>query len=71
MSADSNVKTDTMLDTDSNPAFKEDTKRSKLTSKQIGGERWEVILSKMKSPSFDLQKFLVSSFKSENLKISF
>ena len=55
MNADSNLKTDTIPDIDSPPAFKEDRTKSKLASKQFGGERWEVILSKMKSPSYDLQ----------------
>ena len=54
------TKPDNVLETDSNPAFKEDRAKSKFAPKQIGGVRWEVILSRMKSPAYDLQQLLVS-----------
>ena len=55
MNTERSTKTDTIPDQDSNPAFKEDRAKSKFAPKQIGGVRWEVILSRMKSPSYDLQ----------------
>ena len=43
-----------------NPALTDDRKKSKFAPKLIGGIRWEVILSRMKSPGYDLQQLLVS-----------
>ena len=48
------------MEPDSNPGFKEDRAKSKFAPKLIGGVRWEVILSRMKSPAYDLQQLLVS-----------
>ena len=45
-----------------NPALTDDRKKSKFAPKLIGGIRWEVILSRMKSPGYDLQQLLVSYF---------
>ena len=53
-------KTDISQEPDSNPGFKEDRAKSKFAPKQIGGVRWEVILSRMKSPAYDLKQLLVS-----------
>ena len=45
-----------------NPALTDDRKKSKFAPKLIGGIRWEVILSRMKSPGYDMQQLLVSNF---------
>ena len=43
-----------------NPSLTDDRKKSKFAPKLIGGIRWEVILSRMKSPGYDLHQLLVS-----------